>query len=291
MSNNTTFIGTVAALWRYPVKSMPGEEIAATAIGERGVVGDRAYAVRDRATGHIVSAKHPAKWGRMFACRAAYAEPPQPGAPLPPVWITLPDGTRISSADPVVDGVLSRALGREVTLTSEAPDVPTREADRQPLDGSGDGTPLIREETMGRAAPAGTFFDYAALHLITTATLDHLHTLDPACDWDVRRFRPNIVLSPAHGAAGFVENNWLGHRMISGAVQLDLIDPSPRCVVPTLAQGDLPRDPHIVRTLARHNNVASLNAAPGAILAAVAGIYGRVVRGGLLHRGDSIYLE
>src|SRR3712207_1409873 len=108
-------VGSVASVWRYPVKSMQGEELNGAAITERGVLGDRAYAVLDRATGHIASAKHPRKWNKLFACRAAFAEPPQLGGPLPPVWITLPDGTVISSAQSDVDQVLSRVLDRDIT--------------------------------------------------------------------------------------------------------------------------------------------------------------------------------
>ena len=96
-------VGSVPSLWRYPVKSMQGEEVNEAAIAERGLLGDRAYALLDRATGYIASAKHPRKWATLLACRAAFVEPPHPGAPLPPVSITLPDGTAISSADPEVD--------------------------------------------------------------------------------------------------------------------------------------------------------------------------------------------
>lgn len=65
-------IGSVAALWRYPVKSMQGEELDAAEISARGVLGDRAYAIVDRATGFVASAKHPRKWSTLFAyrCRA-----------------------------------------------------------------------------------------------------------------------------------------------------------------------------------------------------------------------------
>src|SRR5688500_173090 len=95
--------GTVAALWRYPVKSMGGEALRAAPLDERGLLGDRAYAVLDVATGHVASAKHPRKWAALLACRAAFAAEPQPGAPLPPVLIALPDGAVLSSAQPDID--------------------------------------------------------------------------------------------------------------------------------------------------------------------------------------------
>ena len=98
MLDGATCVGSAVSLWGYPVKSMQGEEIGTASISERGIVGDRAYALMDRATGHIASAKHPRKWGKLLQCRAAFTEPPRPGVPLPRVRITLPDGSQISSA-------------------------------------------------------------------------------------------------------------------------------------------------------------------------------------------------
>lgn len=122
-SSNTA---TVSGLWRYPVKSMQGEELNATEVTERGTVGDRAYALLDRETGKVASAKNPRKWARLFDFRARYVEPPSAGAPLPPVRITLPDGTLTTSSDANVNAVLSEAIGRQVILASPSPDAPRR---------------------------------------------------------------------------------------------------------------------------------------------------------------------
>src|SRR3982750_3500580 len=89
--------GSIVALWRYPVKSMMGEELNASAVTQRGMLGDRAYALVDRADGKVASAKNPRKWPQLFDCRAAFVDPPRPGAVLPPVRLTLPDGTMLSS--------------------------------------------------------------------------------------------------------------------------------------------------------------------------------------------------
>lgn len=289
MSGNES-TGSLVALWRYPVKSMQGEEIHGAAIGERGLAGDRAYAILDRATGHIASAKHPRKWSRLFACRAAFAEPPRPGVPLPPVWITLPGGDVVHSDQADVDAALSAALGREVALVRDAPAAPTREADRTPVDAAA-GDEIIRQEPMALAAPAGTFFDHAPVHVLTTATLDRLRALYPAGRWETRRFRPNLVIAPAGDAPGFVENAWLGRTLALGPdVRLQAIDPCPRCVVTTLAQSDLPRDPGILRALTAHSAVASVTLAPGVVFPAVAGIYASVAQAGVVRRGDSIAL-
>ena len=281
--------GTVGSIWRYPVKSMQGEEIDGALVTRRGVPGDRAYALVDRATGHVVSAKHPRKWAKVIECRASFAEEPRPDSPPPPVHITLPDGAVVSSDEPEVDRVLSRALGREVALVWEAPARPTREANRAPVDAP-PGTEAIREEPLALAAPAGTFFDHAPVHLLTSATLARLRELSPSGDFDLRRFRPNFFIEiPDGDERGFVENGWPGQPLAIGVeLRLRAIDPTPRCVVTTLAQGDLPHDAGILRTVARHSAAASATIAPGAVLPAVAGVYATVLRDGLVRRGDAV---
>src|SRR6266487_1834652 len=110
------WVGTVRALWRYPVKSMLGEELDAVDLGEGGVVGDRAYALRDRETAKVASAKHPKLWPNLLACSAAFVDPPRPGDELPPVRIELADGNVVVSDAPDVDAVLSSFFGRDVEL-------------------------------------------------------------------------------------------------------------------------------------------------------------------------------
>ena len=121
MDNETEAVGTVAALWRYPVKSMQGEQLQSAEVNPGGTVGDRAYAVIDVETGKVASAKHPRKWGLLLECEAAFIEPPVAGRPVPAVRIAFPDGTTASSDEAGIDEVLSAQLGRAVTLTSVAP--------------------------------------------------------------------------------------------------------------------------------------------------------------------------
>ena len=117
---------SVSTLWRYAVKSMMGEELNASGITESGVLGDRTFALIDKETGKVVSAKNPKKWPDFFAYRAAYASPPQTES-LPPVWITLPSGQIIRSDERDVDSGLSSALSRAVSLRSSAPQAPSLE--------------------------------------------------------------------------------------------------------------------------------------------------------------------
>ena len=194
--------GTVRALWRYPVKSMAGEELNASEVSARGLLGDRAYALLDDADGKVASAKNPRKWPQLFEFGAAYCDNPRSGAALPAVRITLPDGGEVSSEQPDIDAALSRALGRPVRLQSAEPGqegvVPSTSPspwtasaeeywpDMEGLD--------FRDTVTDFDLPQGTFFDIAVLHVLTTATLDRLGELYPAGQLATRRFRPNILV-------------------------------------------------------------------------------------------------
>jgi uncharacterized protein YcbX len=267
-------LGSVVSLWRYPVKSMMGEELNAAEITERGLLGDRAYALVDSSDGKVASAKNPRKWSQLFDFRAAFVAPPRPGAKVPPVRITLPDGAVVTSEQGNLNQILSRALNREVTL--DATECGHREAEEYWPDMEGlDYRDMVTDFNL----PEGTFFDCAALHLLTTATVDRLRELYPPGRFEVRRFRPNIVMETANGVKDFVENAWIGRTLVIGdAVRLSITGPCPRCVMTTLPQGDLAKDPGILRTAAQHNH-------------ANVGLYASVVRGGTVRRGDAIGVE
>lgn len=289
MNESARAIGAVVAIWRYPVKSMEGEKLDEAYIDERGILGDRAYAIVDRVTGHVASAKHPRKWSSLVASQARFVHPVQARAPLPATSITLADGSVVDSTQPDKDTHLSRALGRDVTLVTTPPPRALREANRSPLDREG-GQELIQEEPLGIAAAQGTFFDYAPVHILTTATLERFQQLYPAGRFDARRFRPNIVIAPLSNTADFVENGWLGSTLQIGEhLQLRLIDPCPRCVMTTLPQADLPKDPNILRVVTQHNEAPSVTLRPGVVLKGVAGAYGAVAESGMIQRGDVLY--
>lgn len=278
MSKKTqTILGSVVSLWRYPVKSMMGEELNATDVTQRGLLGDRAYALVDGSDGKVGSAKNPRKWPNLFDFRASFIEPRHTGTKIPPVRITLPDGTIVTSEQSNLNQTLSKALNREVTLdATEFPNRGTVNAeeywpDMEDLD--------FRDTVTDFALPEGTFFDCAVVHLLTTATLDRLRELYPQGLFEVRRFRPNIVVEPSSGEKGFIENDWIGHMLVIGdEVRLSITGPCPRCVMTTLPQGDLPRDLGILRTAAKNNK-------------ANVGVYASVLQGGTIHRGDSVRLE
>lgn len=275
-----TMVGSVVSLWRYPVKSMMGEELNAVDVTERGLLGDRAYALVDHETGKVASAKFPRKWPTLFDHRATFVEVPQLGRELSAVRIALPDGRMMTSGGDgeteSVDRLLSDGLGREVTLGKVPPDAPSLEEYWPDMEGL-----AFRETVTDESMPTGTFFDIGIVHLLTTATLNRLRELYPQGRFEVRRFRPNIVVAPIEDATGFVENDWVGRSVGFGEgadeVRLHITQPCTRCVMTTLAQGDLPKDPGILRAAAQHNEVN-------------VGVYATVQRSGRIRRGDAIKL-
>jgi uncharacterized protein YcbX len=289
-------VGTVRALWRFPVKSMLGEELDAADVSEDGVVGDRAYALRDRETGKVVSAKHPKLWPNMLACRAAFLEPPRAGAELPPVRIQLADGSEVMSDAADVDAVLSRFFGRDVELAHAADNgytIDQYHPDEENYDPDGHrdevveaqlGAAFFNERGLPSAVPEGSFFDLYPMSVMTTSSLDQFEELEPDIDFDVRRFRMNVIVETP--ASGFVENDWPGHSLAIGDdVQLGVALRDPRCVMPSLAHEDLPRDPRILKALARHNRLDVAGA-----MFPCAGVYAVAKAPGTIRRDDRVSL-
>lgn len=282
MSKKTAI--TVSTLWRYPVKSMMGEELNGSHITLSGLLGDRYYALIDVETNKVVSAKNPKKWPNFFSFRAAYTAPLEANSDQA-LWITLPDGTVLHSDQADVDDKLSSFLGRAVRLETKAPEAAKLEQYWPEYEGE---TNEISSEAVAGDAPQGSFFDYAALHLLTTSSIDAMQKLYPTGRFEVRRFRPNIIIDTA-GLEGFVENDWVGKTIKLGeSLRLQITDPCPRCVMPTLAQGDLPADGGILKHAIAKNT--PLVPFAGKELPSV-GVYAKVVQAGWVKRGDSITIE
>lgn len=276
----------VVELWRYPVKSMLGERLDSTEIDEHGVTGDRAFALVDDETGKICSAKRHDLWGDLFKFRARLvSERPRIA------HITFPDGSTATTNDPDLSEKLSAALGRKVTLSAMVPadakieeiwDEAKGERMYGPVVGDHEGDPII-DVAASLAAP-GDFFDAAAIHLITSNTIEEFGRREPDSSFDVRRFRPNIVVEVT-GEEGFVENGWTKIRV--GDLELRTLMPVPRCVMTTLPQDDLPKDPNVLRSAARHNMIDTkvLGDMP------CAGLYAMVAASGRIGVGDDIDVE
>lgn len=285
----------VEALYRYPVKSMLGEELEQAQLSERGVLGDRAYGLVDLTEGAVASAKHPRKWGALLGFSARFVEEPAADGPVPPVAVTFPDGSVHRSDDPGTDAALSAALGREVRLTSHAPPGSRFEeqwpaieglAPQEFIDSTTTGTEggePVSAIDVGMLAPPGTFFDLAPLHVLSTATLAELARLAPGPRFDVRRYRPNVVVADA--PAGFADEAWVGDVLALGdEVRAGVSMLTMRCVMTTLAQGELPEDRDTLRAVARH----ARREIPGLGRWACAGVYADVRAGGTVRRGDAV---
>jgi len=278
---------------------MLGERLEVADVADAGFTGDRAHAVIDPATGKVGSAKHPRLWGALLQCEARYLSPPDAGAPLPPVRITLPDGDETGSDDPDVDERLSALFGRPVQLTTVAPEgngylavwpdidgvVPDDFREQSAVEGT-DPEGTLTGLSLGLASPPGTFFDVAALHVLTTATLERLGELEPASRFAVPRYRPNIVIDAT--IEPFAENGWSGAGLRFGDVlTASVLIPTMRCIMTTLAQGELPRDNGVLRAVARHNRVEI----PGLGTWSCVGAYATVTAPGRVQLGDEVVID
>jgi uncharacterized protein YcbX len=249
----------VAALWRYPVKSMQGESRDTVSISERGIEGDRHFGVLDVGSGTILSAK---KEGRLLEARALLA-----GVEL---TIRLPTGETAMGTGPSVDAALSAWLNRPVHLIEARPD--GRGTYQMPADFEDDAS-----EPVEWQGPRGSFADTSPVHLLTTASLRAMAAERPDLQWAVARFRPNILIES--DGDDCLEQGWLGRRLTVGEVELDVGRPCSRCVMTTRVQpGGIERQLDILR---------HVNAAHGANL----GVLARVTRGGTVAAGQPVVVQ
>jgi len=291
-------VGSVSELWRFPVKSMGGEKLDQTDLTEQGVLGDRAYAIIDVDTGKVASAKSVKLFPNLLGCQATFLEPPGLGGEMPPVRITLPDGTAQASDSGSIDLFLSAWFKRKVTLAQTAPadfTIDQYHPNVEDLDPAGHrdtvveqklGSALFAEVGAPSPVPEGSFFDLFPVSVLTTSTIERLTELAPNSSVDQRRFRMNIIL--ATDEPGFLENDWVGHKLeIGSTAQLIVALPDPRCVMMTLAQDGLPKDTDLLRTLTRHNRiqVGDIGQFP------CAGVYAVLGTPGSVQAGDPVTLS
>ncbi len=264
-------VGQVAQLWRYPVKSLGGEQVEHADIGPRGVLGDRLWAVRDIEREVTASAR---RIPVLLTATARYAGPvPSDAGPgnAPEVEITFPDGTVLSSSDEKVHTKLSELVGRDVQLTALPPadDTSLQRLSRQ--ERAEMSVASLREDfgivegeklpdvsmvrvsdlvTLARySTPPGMFVDLAPVHVLSQTSLATIGT-EVGADLDVRRFRPNVVLALDNPEDGLPESHWTGAHVVLGDAVLDVLMPTIRCVVPSRAQPGFEVDRRITRAVA-----------------------------------------
>jgi len=284
-------VGRIRELWRYPVKSMAGEPLDSALLTATGIPGDRAWALRDEAAAEIRGAK---KFPSLLRCSARFLSEPGPGQ-SPPAEIVLPDGRCVRSDAPEAATELTTLVGRQVTLCPlkpaedldhyrrGVPDNPDmleelREIFGRQVDEPLPDLSLFPEELMQFTSPLGTYFDAFPLHFVTTATLAEMASRAPASIFDSRRFRPNFVIETTDGAGkGLVEVSWSGRDLRVGGATIRAVMPTVRCSMITQPQGDLPKDPGVLRAVVRE---ADQNL----------GSYAIVVEAGTVRTGDEVVL-
>jgi uncharacterized protein YcbX len=252
-------VGTIRELWRYPVKSLGGEQLTEMLVTPRGALGDRTYALRELEFGAIMSAR---LWSSLLALSAAYDGPPDAGGR---VRIELPDGAFLFAGEPAAADALSQSLNMSVRFEPARPEGFSQEE-------------IVAMVDRGEFVPRRDFFDEEVIHVLASGTLDHLRTLaSGAADFDLRRFRPNIYIDTA--SRGFVEDAWYGGELlIGGEVRIRGLAPAMRCAMTIHSQCGLPRDPRILETAIRHH---------GAYVGALAS----VASPGMIQLGDPVVLE
>lgn len=276
----------VRELWRYPVKSMVGERVASVAVGERGLHADRLWAVRELERGATTTGR---RLPVLMQCSARYVEEPPadagPGQPAEAV-ITFPDGQELSTGDHRIHDRLTELVGREVELRPLPPESDkagyraprlTKSEIRRQFDLAEDeelpdfsNFPLHMLAQLARnATPVGTYVDAYPLHLVTVGSLDAMRAITPSADFDVRRFRPNVLLE------GEGEFGWCGGRLDGPDVAIDAEIPTVRCSMPVREQPGLEAQPDVMRTIKKHSDRCL-------------GVYANVARGGRISEGDEL---
>jgi uncharacterized protein YcbX len=268
----------VSEVWRYPVKSMMGERVAGVDLADRGVVGDRTWAVRDEVRGGIRGAK---KIGALMQLAAEYADGVDG-----PVRITLADGSTVTTDDPDRDRVVSDALAHQVTLwplppaddldhyRRGAPDSDDVMEELNAIFGREEGEPLpdlsvFPPEIIEFESPPGTYHDAYPLLLLSTSALRALAEALPDSVIDVRRFRPSLVVDTGD-EPGHPEFGWVGRRLQVGSAELEVVTPCPRCVMVTREiDASVPADRavlrHVVRDLDQNVGVYATVVTPGSV--------------------------
>ncbi len=278
----------VVEIHRYPVKSMLGERLESIEVREDGLRGDRSWAVRDDGRGGIEGGR---KLPALLSCQARFLEDIAETGPIPVPEIELPSGERLRANDPNAAAKLSALASRPLSLW---PRLPADESDHYKR-AAADKADMLEElhdifarlpdeplPDLGKLPAAiltastlpGTYFDCFPLFLLTTTSLESLGQANPTSQFDVRRFRPNLLLESDVGV-GYPENAWVGKRIRVGTTVFSIETECPRCVMTTHALADLPKDPKIMRTLVQENG--------GNI-----GVYAAITEPGIVREGDAV---
>lgn len=281
-------VGRVKSIWRYPVKSMMGEDLQHCEVGPLGLPGDRGWALRDD-----IQVRGAKKFPVLMQCRAEYLSEPTSGT-IPDVRFELPDGSTTDSQDKDINRKLSNVVGKPVRLY---PRQPAKDLDHyrreekidaessRELFGRLPDEPLpdlrkmipadILDQLKDYTSPLGTYFDAFPVHFVTTSWLAELKKQNPTTRFEAQRFRPNFLIESSD--EGYVEESWCGGTIRIGTAELKCEVPTVRCSMTIQETGDLPKDPKVLRTI-----VSSSGQNVGA--------YARISKVGLVRIGDPVEL-
>jgi uncharacterized protein YcbX len=259
---------------------MLGEQRPMLAVTESGIVGDRAWALRDPATGRIASAK---KYPRLLEFQATYEIEPTSDTPGR-IRIETPDGRAFSPDDEEASSLVSELLGHDLRFDNRAGENEKTTIDRATVFGDVP-VSLFKSEWTPETMPdyfqlsAGSFLEIGAIYLLTSGSVDHLRALrGEDAIVDRLRFRPNIYIESTPTWTGFVEDSWLGFTLALGEeLRCSDFQRTLWCVTSTLAQKGIPRDLGILRTLAQQHE--------GCL-----GVYASVSSPSSVHVGDHVLL-
>ena len=248
-------LGTLAEIWRYPVKSMGGERVQAAFLKPRGVAGDRCWTVIDSERKEIANAK---RWPELLNFRASLCagdDLVESGydEEVPDVELESPQGDVFRARDGDAGHRLSTQLERPVQLsplvrpgnTDHYRTTVHRERETV-IDEMGlvsgafpsatSAVPESLKMEIGQfITPPGTYVDAYPVHMMTTNSLDYLSDKG-SVDAAVQRFRPNFLIEPTMRLPELTENSWPGYRVRLGGAILHIHSCTVRCSMPARSQ-------------------------------------------------------
>ncbi len=278
-NESRVLVGRISELWRYPIKSMQGESLKMATIGKKGLVGDRSFALMDKESGRIISAKNPRKWENVFRFSAKTSVIKENGRPIQKLIIAFPDGETVFVDDDNVNEIISEKIGKSVTLISQVPENAIVEKLSLEEDESGE---VETASCLEKLSPFD-FFDGGKLHILTTSALNRLKRKYKDGDFDVKRFRPNIVIDSDDTEFSAnpnlnMEDDWEYLMLeVGDTVKLKVTKPTARCIMTTLAQDGLPKDNQILKTIDQSND--------GNL-----GVYTQTLEPGSIEVGDFVWM-
>jgi hypothetical protein len=258
-------IGTVESLWRYPVKSMRGEELDAIFAGFSGFYGDRLFAFRSSANPNGFPYFTLREQRQMLRYRPRFRRPEKAVAPP-----NLTDAESIGSgATPVYGNSVDLMVDVETPAgkTVAIDDPALIELLRDGIDGKHHLTLLRSDRALTDCRPLSLFALQTAGKLAEESGIPI----------DQRRFRANIYLDLTN-SEGFTEDTFVGHSLrIGSKVTLSILQRDSRCMIITLDPDTAEKAPALLRTVAQAHG-------------GMAGVYAAVLVEGMVRKGDSVTL-